>query len=227
VIVDGMALVYRAHYALNGTRRDERGRDRGAMSMLPGHLREVGKHFGCVPELAWDSGRCFRYELFPEYKAGRVRPQAVTEQLPLIFDALNRAGLRSWRSPGFEADDVMATLALDAWPDPVVLVTPDKDLLQVVTERTVCAWWSMGKLAIKDTEYVQRKYGVAPRDIPMLLALSGDACDGLPGVLGVGHKKAARMIVAGTVPDDQNVERALALVRLRDDVVLELEGGPR
>ena len=241
ILVDALALAYRAHYALNGKHRDRRGFDVGATGMVKGNLAELLK----IDEvhLAWDcvGERTFRHVMWPEYKSNRkAMPAPLAGQLPGILEAAREMCITSWRAPGFEADDVIATLAAQASPAPVTVFSPDKDMLQIVTERVRCMWFDTTKhrdgnrFIVYDEEGVERKMGVPPALVPDLLALMGDACDGLPGLAGVGPKRAVKMIaeygsaiksVAGADEGrlyGESVRLALGLVRLRDDAPVEV-----
>jgi DNA polymerase-1 len=240
ILVDALALVYRAHYALNGKRRDRRGFDVGATEMVRGNLEEI-MNWGDEVHLAWDcvGGRTFRHELFPEYKGHRKEmPAPLAGQLPWIRRIAEDLGMVSWRAPGFEADDVMATLAAMADPAEVQIVTPDKDMLQLVTDRVRCSWFDTSKhrdgnrWTVWGPEGVEDRMGVRPALVPDLLALMGDACDGLPGLAGVGPKRAVALLEkwgSAQVAAHQagafsgaGVGIALELVRLRTDAPVEV-----
>jgi 5'-3' exonuclease len=150
--------------------------------------------------LAWDGpGPTFRHELYKEYKEHRpAMPEELSAQLTPIEDLARCMGLPVIEKPGMEADDVMATLARvgsEAGHE-VLLVTGDKDMLQVVGG-TVAVLSPQSKgddYARLDADGVRAKWGVPPDQIRDVLALMGDASDGYPGVRGVGEKTAVELL---------------------------------
>src|SRR5262249_14968542 len=143
--------------------------------------------------------RTFRAERYPEYKAGRPRaPTELAQQLERLPRLLAAFGVPVFCVPGFEADDVLATLArlLAAPGRDVLIASGDRDLLQTVGERVrVLFLGRRGQEAeIYDLARVETRFGVPPRQLPSLSALVGDASDNLPGVPGVGPRTAAALV---------------------------------
>lgn len=142
-------------------------------------------------------GKTWREEVYPEYKAHRPPPpQELLSQIPITFELISALGIPLFSLPTFEADDLIAGIArkLEREGKEVLIVTSDKDLLQLVTLRIRVLEPMKGE--IFTPEKVQEKWGVPPSLLPDLLALIGDPVDGIPGVKGIG-KVRAREILAG------------------------------
>jgi DNA polymerase-1 len=198
-VLDGPGWLYRAYHALPplSTSRGQPAQAVFGMStMLWKLLREEQPDWMAV---AWDPpGPTFREERFAAYKETRpAMPEDLRGQIPLVRALLEALRLPVIEVPGFEADDVLATLVerLRAEPVEVVLVTGDKDMLQLVGPRVrVLSPGPRGDRQVFDEAAVREKWGVDPRQIPDLLALTGDTVDNIPGVPGVGPRTAARLI---------------------------------
>ena len=197
LIIDGTALAYRAFYAL----RDLSTRDGRPVNALFGFIRmirQLTKHWR--PErviVTFDGGSpAHRLEKCPEYKAQRApMPDDLRRQLPWMNEYLAAVGIPMVLLKGQEADDVMATLATraaDAGAD-VRLVTSDKDLMQLVSERIRIVPPSKTQDE-KEENGVVAKTGVKPEQIVDWLALIGDTSDNIPGIMGVGPKSAAKLL---------------------------------
>ena len=202
LVLDGLGLAYRAFYAMIGRPlRNSKGENTSAIygfGNMALKLRREQKPDRWA--LAWDGpGPTFRHEMFPDYKATRTpMPDELAAQLTPIEELAQCLGLPVIEKPGMEADDVMATLAhlgADAGFD-VVLVTGDKDMLQVVGDRvTVLTPQARGdEYARLDAGGVREKWGVGPEGIRDVLALMGDTSDNIPGVPGVGEKTAVELM---------------------------------
>ena len=162
----------------------------------------------------WDADwrPAFRVAAVPSYKAHRLAadggedvPPALAAQVPLIDEVLHAAGLAVAGQPGYEADDVIGTLAARS-PDPVDVVTGDRDLFQLVDDsrgiRVIYTVRGLLNLDVIDEAAVNAKYGIPGRAYADFAALRGDPSDGLPGVPGVGEKTAAALIRAfGSIGD--------------------------
>src|SRR5258706_4902804 len=150
--------------------------------------------------LAWDGrGKAFRHERFPDYKATRKpMPDDLLSQVPSIEILARAIGLPVIEVPGMEADDVMATLARrgEAEGHEVVLVTGDKDMLQLVDAQvTVLAPLGKGDGWNRmDEGAVREEWGVGPEHIRDVLALMGDTSDNIPGIPGIGEKTAIELV---------------------------------
>ena len=199
-ILDGPGFLFRAYHALPflSTSRGEPSHAVFGMStMLWKLLREDSPDYFAV---AWDPpGPTFREEQFAAYKETRApTPNDLRTQIPRVktlFEALHVPVLEV---PGFEADDVLGTVVEQVRDRPieVVLVTSDKDMLQLVSPRVrvFSTTGRGGDRVVYDEAAVKTKWGVEPAQIPDILALMGDAIDNIPGVPGVGEKTAAKLI---------------------------------
>jgi DNA polymerase I len=199
-ILDGPGFLFRAYHALPflSTSRGEPSHAVFGMStMLWKLLREDSPDYFAV---AWDPpGKTFREEQFAAYKETRApTPNDLRTQIPRVktlFEALHVPVLEV---PGFEADDVLGTVVEQVRDRPleVVLVTSDKDMLQLVSPRVrvFSTTGRGGDRVVYDEAAVKAKWGVEPGQIPDILALMGDSIDNIPGVPGVGEKTAAKLI---------------------------------
>ncbi|MYW02125.1 DNA polymerase I [Streptomyces sp. SID3343] len=202
LLLDGHSLAYRAFYALKeASMSTATGQPTQAVygftSMLVNVLRdERPTHLG----VAFDVSRhSFRTDEFPEYKANRSEtPEEFKGQVELIVEALDAMGVPTMRVAGFEADDVIATIATRAAGEgfEVLILTGDRDALQLVTDDVTVLYPMMGvsKLHRFTPAAVEEKYGLTPAQYPDFAALRGDPSDNLPGIPGVGEKTAAKWI---------------------------------
>ncbi len=158
----------------------------------------------------WDDDwrPAFRVDAIPTYKTHRVveedpelgdTPDGLSHQVPIIVDMLEAAGISRLGSPGFEADDVIGTLATRA-RGPVEVVTGDRDLFQLVRDdqpvRVVYTAKGLSNLETVDEAWITAKYGIPGKAYADFAVLRGDPSDGLPGVKGIGDKTAAALILA-------------------------------
>jgi DNA polymerase I len=203
LLLDGHSLAYRAFFALpvenfSTTTGQHTNAVYGFTSMLINVLRdEQPTHVG----VAFDVSRqTFRLEEYAEYKAKRNKtPTEFSSQLPLIEEVLNALRIPFLKKEGYEADDIIATLVTQALEDPdmeVLILTGDRDSLQLVTERATVLYPMRGvsDLARMTPAAVEGKYGVPPARYPELAAIVGETSDNLPGVPGVGQGYAAKWI---------------------------------
>ena len=203
VLVDGSGYIFRAYHALPALARKSDGLPVGAVSGFCNMLNrlvddvmaddDVG-HLAVVFDTA---RRSFRNEIYPEYKAHRPPPpEDLVPQFPLVRDATRAFNAPCLEMEGFEADDLIATyadLAVAAGYE-VVIVSSDKDLMQMVGER-VSMRDPMKQTVIREEQVVE-KFGVGPDKVIDVQALAGDSSDNVPGVPGIGVKTAAELIVA-------------------------------
>lgn len=200
-LLDGHSLAYRAFYALPADLATTSGQVTNAAY---GFMRMLVKLLGDQPPdrlaVAWDVGRAtFRSERFPEYKAQRESaPDIFKSQLPLIDQTLQGLGIQQFRMPGYEADDVIASLARQAESDgwSVVVVTGDRDSFQLVDDQIHVVYTRRGisDTVTADSAWIEERYGIRPDQYVEYAALRGDTSDNLPGVPGVGEKTAAKLI---------------------------------
>jgi DNA polymerase-1 len=201
VLLDGHSLAYRAFYALPSDLATSHGQVTNAVygftSML---IRLLADEQPDAVAVAWDvKGGTFRNERYPEYKAQRDAPPDIfRSQLPLIEKVATVLKLHQFGVPGYEADDVIATIAeraKQAGMD-VLVVTGDRDAFQLIDGPVKVMYTRRGitDTVIADAAYVLERYGVTPEQYPQYAAMRGDNSDNLPGVPGVGEKTAARLI---------------------------------
>jgi DNA polymerase-1 len=199
-LFDGTSLAYKAFYAIRGL-STSKGFPTNAIYGFIRMFLKLYKDF--KPEylaVAFDVGRkTFRTELLKEYKANRrPTPDNFKVQLPYIKKFLKCFGALVLEKEGYEADDILGTLAkkLSSEGLKVFIVTPDKDMRQLIDENvTVVAISSKtGEKKVYDLETFRKEYGIEPSQIPDLFGLAGDSVDNIPGVPGIGEKGALRLI---------------------------------
>jgi len=196
VVIDGANAIYRAFFALPGLRAPDgtpTNAAYGFVTMLAKVLREERPTHVVV---AMDPpGGSFRQTMFPAYKANRDKqPEDLTAQLPLVAELCASFRVPVLAVPGFEADDVIATLVATAPADAsVCVVSTDKDLMQLVRPGVELLDTMKGRRI--DAEAVQERFGVPPSQLLDLRALVGDPSDNIPGVKGIGEKGAAKLIL--------------------------------
>ncbi len=200
-ILDGHSLAYRAFYALPEDLATSSGQQTnsvyGFTSML---LKLMAEHTPDGLAVAWDTpAPTFRKEAYEPYKAQRSKaPDSFRSQLPLIREVVDSLGITQVEVEGFEADDVIATVASKAeasgWD--VLVVTGDRDSFQLIDDHVTIVYTRRGisDIVMADAEWVQARYAVAPAAYVDYAALRGDTSDNLPGVPGVGEKTAAKLI---------------------------------
>ena len=197
-LVDGTYELFRAYFALPKLESPDGqpvGAVRGLVQSMLSLLRENEvTHVGCAFDSVIPS---FRNEMFPGYKTGEGTPEDLLTQFPLAERAVAALGIRVWPMVEFEADDAIATAAAKLRDEPalnrIVICSPDKDLGQMVEgERVVCLDRRRGE-EINEAGVIA-KFGVSPRSIPDLLALTGDTADGIPGLKRWGAKTSATVL---------------------------------
>ncbi|MER6396757.1 DNA polymerase I [Kitasatospora sp. NPDC001603] len=202
MLLDGHSMAYRAFYALpvenfNTSTGQPTNAVYGFASMLANTVRdERPTHLAVAFDL---SRQTFRSVEFPDYKANRAKtPDEFRSQIGLIGELLDAMRVPRMTVEGFEADDIIATLATaaEAAGFDVDIVTGDRDSLQLVTDHITVLYPTKGvsELTRYTPEKVAEKYGVTPRQYPDLAALRGDPSDNLPGIPGVGEKTAAKWV---------------------------------
>src|SRR5215217_1231240 len=199
-LIDGNSLVYRAFFALPESIATSDGRPTNAIFGFASMLVKLLTDHGVQPTVVvWDAGSSGRREVYPEYKGDRPsRPDLLAEQYPHMEPLVEAFGYTNYRVDGFEADDVIATLAQRAKADgiPVTVVTGDRDAFQLVGEGVKVMATSRGITETKmyDRQAVIDRYGIAPELIPDFYGLKGDTSDNIPGVPGIGDKTAAQLL---------------------------------
>lgn len=255
MLVDAAGLYFRAFHGVPTTITAPDGRPvnaiRGFLDMTSTLItrRRPSRFVACL-DFSWRPD--FRVALVPSYKAHRVAPDGgeavpaeLVAQVPVLFEVLDAVGLCRCGADGFEADDVLGTLAARE-PGPVDLVSGDRDLMCTVTDDVSMLYVGRGvaKLEVLRPADVLARYGIPAPHYPDFAALRGDPSDGLPGVKGIGERTAAALvdrfgtvesIVAAAEQDDAGfpsgarakilaarnyLPAAVAVVRVRTDVSL-------
>ena len=203
-LIDGNSLAYRAFFALPDTISTSKGQPSNAIFGFASMLVKLFTEYGNNPTIVcWDRGTSGRKELDPRYKANRPsKPDLLREQWPHFAPIVESFGWHNVHVDGFEADDVIASLAEIARtapdPVPVVIVTGDRDSFQLIDPEghvTVMATArGITETKFYDYEGVIERYGIAPELIPDFYGLKGDSSDNIPGVPGIGDKTAAALL---------------------------------
>ena len=200
LLIDGNSLAYRAFFALPETIATSRGFPTNAIFGLASMLVKILDEHGQRPTLVvWDAGMSGREVVYEPYKAQRSsRPDLLAEQWPHLAPLVEAFGYRNIKVAGYEADDVIATLATRAREEgiEVTIVTGDRDALQLVEPGVSVMATSRG---ITETKLYERqtvidRYGIPPELIPDFYGLKGDASDNIPGGPGIGDKTAAQLL---------------------------------
>jgi 5'-3' exonuclease len=213
MLLDTASLYFRAFYGVPETLTAPDGTPvnavRGLLDMIARlvRARHPGRLVACMDA---DWRPAFRVAAIPSYKAHRATPDgdegvppALAAQVPVIEEVLAAIGIAAAEAPGYEADDVIGTLAARA-DGPVEIVTGDRDLFQLVDDerpvRVLYTLRGLTKLDVVDESAVTARYHIPGRAYAEFAVLRGDPSDGLPGVAGVGEKTAAALVRAfGTV----------------------------
>jgi 5'-3' exonuclease len=205
MLIDAANLYFRAFYAIPDSVTAPDGRPvnaiRGFLDMSASLIdrRRPSRWVACL-DLDWRPA--FRVQLVPTYKAHRVAkdgsediPDRLSPQVPLLLAILTAFGLACSGAEGFEADDVMATLA-HRDHEPVEIVSGDRDMLAMASDRITVLYTGKGiaKLEEMGPAEVQAKYGIPAGNYADFAVLRGDPSDGLPGVAGIGEKTAAALV---------------------------------
>jgi DNA polymerase I len=203
-LIDGPSLVYRAFFALPESIATSTGVPTNAIFGFASMLVKIVTEYGVCPTVvAWDAGTSGRTELFSEYKAQRrSRPDLLKQQWPAMEPLVEAFGYRNVRIEGFEADDVIASIAARALdetpPVPVMIVTGDRDVFQLIDRdglvKVMATARGITDTKIYDHEAVVDRYGIPPELIPDFYGLKGDTSDNIPGVPGIGDKTASDLL---------------------------------
>ena len=202
MLLDGHSLAYRAFFALPSDMATASGQVTNAVygftSMLVNLLKD---HRPGRIAVAFDRPEpTFRHEMISDYKAGRAEtPDILRQQLGLVRQVVAALAMPTVEAPGYEADDVLATLATRACEEgsDVIVVTGDRDAYQLVSDPQIRVLYNrrgVSDYVLYDEAGIHERTGVTPAQYPQYAALRGDPSDNLPGVPGVGDKTAARLI---------------------------------
>jgi DNA polymerase-1 len=200
-LLDGSSLAYRAFFALPDTIATRDGFPTNALYGLSQMLLKlVAEYRPCQIVVAWDApGRTFRDDLYDEYKAQRPSmPDLLSLQWPRFPELTAAFGIPNLSLTGYEADDILGTLAEEARRQGVrsILVTGDRDCLQLVDDDIAVMTTGRGVTDVKvyTPEAVVERFGITPELIPDFIGLKGDSSDNIPGIPGVGEKTAAQLL---------------------------------
>jgi DNA polymerase-1 len=203
-LIDGPSLVYRAFFALPESIATSTGVPTNAIFGFASMLVKIVTEYGVQPTVvAWDAGSSGRTEVYAEYKAQRrSRPDLLKQQWPAMEPLVEAFGYSNVKIEGYEADDVIASLAEHALradpPVPVMIVTGDRDAFQLIDPAGLVKVMATSR-GITDTKIYDRqavidRYGIPPESIPDFYGLKGDTSDNIPGVPGIGDKTASELI---------------------------------
>jgi DNA polymerase-1 len=201
-LIDGNSLVYRAFFALPESIATSTGEPTNAIFGFASMLVKLITDHGLTPTVvAWDAGSSGRTDRYPEYKSQRrSRPDLLREQWPAFEPLVAAFGYSNARLEGFEADDVIATLAQRALSEdvPVAIVTGDRDAFQLCDDDGYVTVLATARGITETTRYdraaVRERYGIEPELIPDFYGLKGDTSDNIPGVPGIGEKTASELL---------------------------------
>ncbi len=199
LLIDAPGFLWRCYHALPQRLRQDGMSTQAVEGFLGIVLRPIlernrSTHVAVIFE---PGGKTFRHGLYPSYKGHRPPPPPdFGAQVALARLAVEAYGLPAISVPGFEADDVLATLATQAKAQhmKVVITTQDKDLCQVVCDKSSIRLYDQKTKKLMREAEVLEKFGVAPHLVPDVQALAGDGADGIPGVPGVGMKTAMELV---------------------------------
>lgn len=225
-LIDASAYIYRAYHAI-APLTNKSGLPTHAVygftNILLRVLREKAPRFVGI---AFDMrGPNFRHEMYPDYKANRpAMPDDLACQIPYIKEIVTAHNLTCLERQGYEADDLLASAAkkLAAQGHPVIIVSGDKDLLQLVSQNITL--WDPMRNVFMDPAAVQKKYNVPPEQLLDFFALMGDSSDNVPGVAGIGPKTAEKLINQYGSLDGlyQNIE-SVSQAKLREKLLTSRE----
>jgi 5'-3' exonuclease len=245
LLADGSSLIFRAFY---GVPQTTRAPDGTLVNAVRGFLETLARlvierrprHVAVTTDEDWRPD--WRVELIPSYKVHRTAepvPHDLEPQMPVIMACLEAVGVDAVGVPDYEAEDVIASLVALVKP-PVEIVSGDRDLFSLIRDPDVLVLYpEKGGLAVVDEAEVQRRYSIPGRAYADFAILRGDPSDGLPGVAGIGAKKAAdlvrrygsirAMLEAGIFrsADAEYLEKALRVVPPVSDLKIEVPRGRR
>jgi DNA polymerase-1 len=230
-LIDGNSLAYRAFFALPESIGTSDGRPTNAIYGLASMLvKAIAEHRPAGVVVAWDAGMSGREVQYEEYKAHRPpRPDLLREQWPHLMPLVEAFGYTNVKVEGYEADDVIASLARRAQEQgiPVMVVSGDRDVYQMVGDgiRVMSTSRGITETKVYDRDAVVERYGVPPELITDLMGLRGDTSDNIPGVPGIGEKTATQLLqrfgslenVLASVDEVSGAKRRQNLVEHADD----------
>ncbi len=195
-LIDGTAYIHRAYHAIRGLTNSEGLPTNAIFGFTRMLIKLMEDRKPVYAGMLFDAkGPTFRHEMYTDYKANRPpMPQDMAAQIPYIKEVTAGFKLPVMEMEGYEADDLIGTLArqAEAAGFGVVMVTGDKDFMQLVSDHTVI--WDPMKDALIDKSHIQESLGVDPEQIVDVMGLAGDTADNIPGVPGIGQKTALALV---------------------------------
>src|SRR3954468_23982238 len=201
-LIDGSSLAYRAFFALPESIATSTGVPTNAIFGFASMLVKLLTEHGQKPTIVvWDAGHSGRKDVSADYKSTRQsRPDLLKEQWPHLAPLVDAFGYKNVSVPGYEADDVIASIAERAREDgvPVMVVTGDRDAFQIIDPESRVRVMATGRgitdTKVYDHQAVVDRYGIPPELIPDFYGLKGDTSDNIPGVPGIGDKPASELL---------------------------------
>lgn len=202
VLVDGNNLLFRSYYATayqGNFMKNSKGFPTNALygfvNMINKIINDENPSYMLV---AFDKGKTFRHDKYEDYKAGRIEmPNELKEQFPVAKEILTNLGIKWFEIDNYEADDIVGTMArmIDKSTDyQGLIVSSDKDLLQLITDKVVMKLLKSKDYVMMTEETFFETYGLTPDKMIDIKALQGDASDNIPGVKGIGEKTALKLL---------------------------------
>lgn len=223
VVIDSFGLFFRLYYAMMNLRSKD-GKPSGMISGFASFVQRFNHHFKAdYAVFALEgSGKTFRHEIYPSYKANRSKaPDELKEQIPVCIEMIEKMGFCACSFDGYEADDIIASIATKYGKDyEVRIFSGDKDLFALI-ENNVCMV-DPKTYATLDAAACYEKYGVYPHQMKDYLSILGDSSDNVPGIKGIGERGARTLLAEfGTLENAINNAESIANNRLKN---LLLEG---
>ncbi len=227
-VVDGYSILFRTYYSVGEMNTSQNFPIGGIFGFVRAILMLIQRHSVENLVIALDGGKkTFRSELYQEYKANRASaPETLIPQFGILREFLETSNICHFQIDGFEADDIIASIVERERSKNIAIVTSDKDLMQLVSDRVNCLDFFKNK--IYNESDVVEKFGIEPRYIVDYLALLGDTSDNIPGVKGCGEKGAIKLIkefgsveeILGNIHKIQNVKMRSILESGRENALL-------
>lgn len=231
VLIDGNAVLHRAYHAIPTLTAPDGSVVNAVYGFATMLIRLIGDLKPTHVVVAFDRPKpTFRKKLFAQYQAKRPEMDtALVEQIPKIHDLLSCFGIPIFEKDGFEADDVIGTIAKNRKKegiDQIIIVTGDRDILQLVEDEKVLVYMptkGLSEAKLYDEKAVVERMGVAPDKIPDYKALAGDSSDNYPGVPGIGPKTAIALLtkyksIAGVLKTKELTEEEKESARMSHDL---------
>ena len=189
-LLDGSSYIHRAYHAIRNLTNSKGFPTNAILGVTKMVMKLMADRNPEYFAVVFDSrGPTFRHKIYEDYKANRPpMPEEMAVQLPLIKEILQKLGIRIMELSGYEADDIIGTMARVSQENgfQVVMVTGDKDFRQLITRDA--AMWDTMKDRVTDYEAIKEEYGIEPEKFLDVMGLSGDTSDNIPGVRGWGRK---------------------------------------